>query len=50
MKSQKLNTTERLPAELTPYESVDLYAKETGFVKSIKVDRGSNVKARGTHC
>jgi membrane fusion protein, multidrug efflux system len=42
--SQKLNTTERLPAELVPYESVDIYAKETGFVKSIKVDRGSVVK------
>jgi RND family efflux transporter MFP subunit len=43
VKSQKLNTTERLPAELIPYESVDIYAKETGFVKSIKVDRGSKV-------
>jgi membrane fusion protein, multidrug efflux system len=44
VKSQKLNTTERLPAELVPYESVEVYAKETGFVKSIKVDRGSRVK------
>ena len=44
MKSQKLSTTERLPAELVPYESVDLYAKETGFVRSIRVDRGSKVK------
>jgi RND family efflux transporter MFP subunit len=44
VKSQKLNTIDRLPAELTPYESVDLFAKETGFVKSIKVDRGSRVK------
>ena len=44
VKSQKLNTTERLPAELMPYERVDIYAKETGFVKSIKVDRGSKVK------
>jgi len=44
VKSQKLNTTERLPAELMPYERVDVYAKETGFVKSIKVDRGSRVK------
>jgi len=44
VKSQKLNTTERLPAELVPYESVDIYAKETGFVKSIEVDRGSKVK------
>jgi RND family efflux transporter MFP subunit len=33
-----------LPAELLPYESVDVYAKQTGFVKSIKVDRGSKVR------
>jgi membrane fusion protein, multidrug efflux system len=44
VKSQKLNAAERLPAELIPYESVDIYAKETGFLKSIKVDRGSRVK------
>jgi membrane fusion protein (multidrug efflux system) len=44
VKSQKLNTTERLPAELVPYESVDVYAKETGFVKTINVDRGSRVR------
>ena len=43
VRSQKLSTTERLPAELAPYERVDIYAKETGFVKSIKVDRGSKV-------
>ena len=41
--SQKLSATERLPAELAPYERVDIYAKATGFVKSIKVDRGSKV-------
>jgi RND family efflux transporter MFP subunit len=45
VKSQKLDTTVRLPGELVPYERVDLYAKETGFVKSINVDRGSRVKA-----
>jgi len=44
VKLQKLNTTESLPAELMPYETVDIYAKETGFLKSIKVDRGSKVK------
>jgi len=42
--SQTLNAVERLPAELMPYQSVDIYAKETGFVKSIRVDRGSKVK------
>lgn len=44
VKSEKLNTTERLPAELMPYEIVDIYAKETGFIRSIRVDRGSKVK------
>jgi RND family efflux transporter MFP subunit len=44
VKSEKLKTTERLPAELMPYERVDVFAKETGFVKSIAVDRGSKVK------
>lgn len=44
VQSQKLKTTIRLPAELMPYEAVDLYAKETGFVKSIPVDRGSKVR------
>jgi membrane fusion protein, multidrug efflux system len=43
--AKKLKTTISLPAELVPYESVDLYARETGFVKSIKVDRGSIVKS-----
>lgn len=42
--AQKLNTTARLPAQLMPYEVVDVYPKVTGFVKWIKVDRGSKVK------
>jgi membrane fusion protein, multidrug efflux system len=44
VKSQRLNTTISLPGELMPYEAIDVYARETGFVKSIKVDRGSRVK------
>jgi membrane fusion protein, multidrug efflux system len=44
VQSKKLKTTIGLPAELVPYEAVDLYARETGFVKSIRVDRGSIVK------
>ncbi len=44
VKSKRLDATITLPAELAPYESVDLYAKESGFVKSIAVDRGSRVK------
>jgi len=33
-----------LPAQLLPYETVDVYPKVTGFIDSIKVDRGSRVK------
>jgi membrane fusion protein, multidrug efflux system len=44
VQSKRLKTTIGLPAELVPYEAVDLYARETGFVKSIRVDRGSSVK------
>ena len=42
--AQKLNASVQLPAQLMPYEAVDVYAKETGFVKWIGVDRGSRVK------
>ena len=42
--SQKLQATVLLPAELVPYEQVEVYSKVTGFVKWIKVDRGSRVK------
>lgn len=45
VKSKRLDATISLPAELAPFESVDLYAKESGFVKSIPVDRGSRVKS-----
>lgn len=34
----------RLPGELYPYESVDIYAKISGFIENINVDRGSEVK------
>ena len=34
-----------LPAQVTPYESVDVYPKVTGFIDTILVDRGSRVKA-----
>lgn len=42
--AQRLNDTARLPAQLMPYEVVDVYPKVTGFVRWIKVDRGSRVK------
>lgn len=42
--SQTLDTTVSLPGQLLPYESVDVYPKVTGFIESIRVDRGSRVK------
>jgi membrane fusion protein (multidrug efflux system) len=42
--SRKLDTTVSLPAQLLPYEAVDVYPKVTGFIDSISVDRGSRVK------
>jgi membrane fusion protein, multidrug efflux system len=45
VESQKLDTTLNLPAQINPYESVDVYPKVTGFIDSIVVDRGSRVKA-----
>ena len=41
---QAASMTLELPAELEPYESVDVYPKVTGFVKTIRVDRGSRVR------
>lgn len=34
----------KLPGEFQPYLAVPLYAKVAGFVKSVNVDRGSDVK------
>ena len=39
--SRRLETTIALPAQLTPYEQVDIYPKVTGFVETVTVDRGS---------
>jgi membrane fusion protein, multidrug efflux system len=36
--------TTTLPGELRPFHSVDVYARVSGFVKTVKVDRGSRVK------
>ena len=41
--SQKLATVFTLPAQLVPYETVDIYPKVTGFMDVIRVDRGSRV-------
>jgi RND family efflux transporter MFP subunit len=42
---QPLSVTLSLPGELTPYQTVALYSRVTGFVKTIAVDRGSRVRA-----
>ncbi len=39
-----LSTTMQVPGELAPYQQVDLYAKESSFVKKVFVDVGSEVK------
>jgi membrane fusion protein (multidrug efflux system) len=42
--SRTLNTVDRLPAQLLPYQTVDVYPKVTGFLEEIRVDVGSRVK------
>jgi RND family efflux transporter MFP subunit len=34
-----------MPGELTPYQTVAIYPRVTGFIKTIQVDRGSRVRA-----
>ena len=40
-----VNVTLEMPGELEPYEAVAMFPKVTGFVKTIRVDRGSRVRA-----
>jgi membrane fusion protein, multidrug efflux system len=42
--SQKLATVFTLPAQLVPFQTVDIYPKVTGFMDVIRVDRGSRVR------
>lgn len=39
-----VDATLSMPGELDPYEAVAVYPKVTGFVKTIRVDRGSRVR------
>jgi membrane fusion protein, multidrug efflux system len=41
---QATNVVLAMPGQLDPYEAVAVYPKVTGFVKIIRVDRGSRVK------
>jgi len=45
VESHALSTKLSLPAQVSPYEAVDVYPKVTGFVDKISVDRGSRVRA-----
>jgi RND family efflux transporter MFP subunit len=40
-----VKVTLEMPGELEPYETVTMFPKVTGFVKTIRVDRGSRVRA-----
>ena len=42
---QAVNVTLSLPGELNPYQTVAIYPRVTGFVKTIDVDRGSRLRA-----
>jgi membrane fusion protein, multidrug efflux system len=42
---QPVNVTLEMPGQLDPYETVAVYPKVTGFVRTIRVDRGSRVRS-----
>lgn len=45
LQKQKMSSEVRLPAELQGFKQTDIYAKVSSFVKELKVDIGSQVKA-----
>jgi membrane fusion protein (multidrug efflux system) len=42
---QPVHVTLSMPGELNPYQTVAIYPRVTGFVKTIRVDRGSRMRA-----
>jgi len=44
LSKEKMATSLRIPGELIAYQQVDLYAKVSSFVKTLKADIGSEVK------
>ena len=42
---QSLDVPLSLPGELTAFQSVAMFPRVTGFVKTVNVDRGSRVRA-----
>ncbi len=45
VEKRTLSRTITLSSELVPFQEIDVYAKESGYVKSLTVDYGSHVKA-----
>ncbi|MGV3561463.1 efflux RND transporter periplasmic adaptor subunit [Larkinella arboricola] len=44
LRKDKLSSSLRIPGELVAYRDVDIYAKVSGFIKSIHADVGTEVK------
>ncbi|MGY0036968.1 hypothetical protein [Pedobacter sp. NJ-S-72] len=44
LNKEKMATSLRIPGELIAYQQVDLYAKVSSFVKTLKADIGTEVK------
>jgi membrane fusion protein (multidrug efflux system) len=44
LEKQKMETSLKMPGELIAYQQVDLYAKVSSFVKTLKADIGSEVR------
>ena len=42
---KSLGRTLTLSSELVPFQEIDVYAKESGYVKQLNVDYGSRVQA-----
>ena len=42
--SRRVERTARLPGEFLPYQGVAIYARVSGFVETVEVDRGAMVK------
>jgi RND family efflux transporter MFP subunit len=45
---KNLDRTLTLSSELVPFQEIDVYAKEAGYVKELKVDYGDHVQANQT--
>jgi membrane fusion protein (multidrug efflux system) len=44
VKSMPLSRNLTLSSELVPFQEIDVYAKESGYVKQLLVDYGTRVK------